>query len=640
MVTFSVDSGTLFLYVRENTTTYYNHYPSEEHPPYGQINDYTLKEHVMAISGGRLLWDVPISDEHHSDEDSNVYAQGGRVYVFDDYGITVFGENGTRLFSIGDASAPPAVDGQGNIYVVTCVSASDRRPSGIVQAYAPDATPLWQRRLYGNILKTEVITDLSYRYDTLPLYQNQVLYLPTDDFGDYSIVALNTRGDILWQKDFGKTQSRVVPDMPFDDQGRLYVMTPGGPNCVLHIISVDGSEITTSQQEYYGSNLAGDPAMGILWGIQIYNNWTDNASDARYPARNGINISRVSWAKLAALDAADNSVLWRYDGTPNRTYAITDSGKVGLTDPSLVGGGHDATVVPVWGGISAPGSDTEYLYWKWINYEWPVIVDRTVCVYISQLYALDKKSGQLRWQKQMDALVTSMTTANDTLYYGTEDGTVFGSFTSSQSEPAKAVAVAVTGDDPGKVVGVVAGGAVVTATALFFIKFFALGGLARARSQLATNDNRNRTLDFIVGHPGSTLHEIAHGLEMNVGTIRYHLFILSLNHRITSYKQGGKFVRYFTNSGSYTQDEQFVLSLVRRDPVRKILDLLLDKAELSPLEISEALEMHGSTTSRYLKELADRGVVAKHRLAGRTSYSLCREFREPVAMAIERINSD
>jgi predicted transcriptional regulator len=234
-----------------------------------------------------------------------------------------------------------------------------------------------------------------------------------------------------------------------------------------------------------------------------------------------------------------------------------------------------------------------------------------------------------------------MTTVNDTLYYGTEDGKVFGIITRSQSEPAKAVAVALTGDDPGKVVGAVAGGAAVTAAALLFIKFFALGGLARAKSQLATNDNRNRTLDFIVDHPGSTLHEIAHGLEMNVGTIRYHLLILGMNHRITSFKPGGKFVRYFTNSGSYTQDEQYLLSLVRRDPVRKILDLLLDKAELSPLEISEALDMHDSATSRYLKELATRGVVMKHSLAGgRTSYSLCREFREPVAMAIERINSD
>ena len=48
-------------------------------------------------------------------------------------------------------------------------------------------------------------------------------------------------------------------------------------------------------------------------------------------------------------------------------------------------------------------------------------------------------------------------------------------------------------EDVGKVVGVVAGGAALTAAAVLAIKLFALGGLTRARGQLTANDNRQQT---------------------------------------------------------------------------------------------------------------------------------------------------
>ena len=78
----------------------------------------------MAIKNGQLLFDIPISNEHHSFEDFNVDAQNGR-YVFDDYSITVFDENGSMLFRIGNASSPPAVDENGTIYVVPAIPSTD-----------------------------------------------------------------------------------------------------------------------------------------------------------------------------------------------------------------------------------------------------------------------------------------------------------------------------------------------------------------------------------------------------------------------------------------------------------------------------------------------------------------------------------
>ena len=58
-------------------------------------------------------------------EDSNVYAQNGRVYVFDDYSVKIFSDNGTMLFQIDNASSPPAVDESGNIFIVPGIESRD-----------------------------------------------------------------------------------------------------------------------------------------------------------------------------------------------------------------------------------------------------------------------------------------------------------------------------------------------------------------------------------------------------------------------------------------------------------------------------------------------------------------------------------
>jgi len=127
---------------------------------------------------------------------------------------------------------------------------------------------------------------------------------------------------------------------------------------------------------------------------------------------------------------------------------------------------------------------------------------------------------------------------------------------------------------------------------------------------------------------------------MNLGTIRYHLFILSQNHRIVSSKFDDKFVRYFTNSGSFSKNEQLIISLVRRDGVKNVISLLLSEPGLTNADISSRLGIQVSATSRYIKELLEKGLVAKApQENGTLLYSIDDGQKQNIIRVMERVNN-
>ena len=187
-----------------------------------------------------------------------------------------------------------------------------------------------------------------------------------------------------------------------------------------------------------------------------------------------------------------------------------------------------------------------YLSYYSIMYESPVIFNRSRAVYVNSLYALDN-NGTLLWKQPMDGYVTHAVARNDTFFYSTNGGRIGGNTVN------------------------VAAGIALIAAAYVFLRFFIIGTVARARTKIESNRNRNDLLKFINENPGVTAVDISRGLEMNLGTIRYHLFILSANHKIVPYKDDGKFLRYFRNSGAYSREERSWLSLMRREPIRKVI---------------------------------------------------------------------
>ena len=176
----------------------------------------------------------------------------------------------------------------------------------------------------------------------------------------------------------------------------------------------------------------------------------------------------------------------------------------------------------------------------------------------------------------------------------------------------------------------------ISALAYMFLRFFMVGAVARAKGRLNKNENRNTVLQYIVDNPGATATDIAKGLRVNIGTIRYHLFILTMNHRVVTYKADNKYLRYFTNAGTYSKEEQTLLSLMRRDPLRKTLHAIAEKPGLSGPELAEKLNVSTTAAHRDITLLARRCLIEQVPGNDRGyGYTIKDEHREHVNKAME-----
>lgn len=165
---------------------------------------------------------------------------------------------------------------------------------------------------------------------------------------------------------------------------------------------------------------------------------------------------------------------------------------------------------------------------------------------------------------------------------------------------------------------------------------FSSPGVARARGQVYQNENRKQIAQFIAKNPGARLYDITSALKLNIGTVRYHLMILSLNHVLTPYQDGATMIRYFAGAGSYSLEEMKVIALLKREPTRKLLEALDGQGGLTGGKLVAATGLPYSDVNRYLKELTAKGVVAREPVGkAKYQYRIAPELEGFVASGLE-----
>ncbi len=684
---FAVDNGTLYLYIRENRSTPFNSFYNMESPgewPDPRLDDKLwsdLKSRLLAISPeGKLLWEIPVSNVHYQYDDPDITVKNGRIYLFNFYNLTVINKDGSELGKISDVASRAAVDDDGYIYAVTAkqlpfklypdyIDPGPLVPADEIRAYYPNGTLYWSAKTPMQVVGTGIWDQNppGYRLETLPIYQNDTLYVPFAN----GMQAFNKNGGVKWMKNYGDQKMTLLSSMPVDNQGKVSIYLDEGTVFVKKggygFILPDGTDTifdTTTVANSWQNPYAGDHYfVDHVSAGERYNLERDTLSNGSeikkiplgqyqlyaevYPTEfKNISLYDVGYDVIAAEDPTNPGYhLWNRTFTHNATGAILnrDNEKLLMTPyTSKVFAGNMTCVNNESRLVVEDAVIYASLYDA--NYEWPIVLNQTRCAYSSNLYVLDANNGNGIWEKSLEYPIAAMIPDNGTLYYATRDGTIARRQVVGQTENSTIAgidkpvqpAAGVTVQDIGMVAGGVAGGLAVLAIAQYLFKLIgAAGSVSRARDRLGKNENRNSVLEFINRSPGSTLHEIAKEIDMNVGTVRYHLLILGINHRVSTYKADGKYVRYIPNTGTCSADEQVIISLLKRKAIRNTLNLLLERPGLSSSEISRELDMHKSATSRYTKELLIRGIITKHLIAdGKSVYSIKPEYLEKISGVI------
>jgi predicted transcriptional regulator len=146
----------------------------------------------------------------------------------------------------------------------------------------------------------------------------------------------------------------------------------------------------------------------------------------------------------------------------------------------------------------------------------------------------------------------------------------------------------------------------VLASVIVMVKLIPL--LAVKARKMFDNRNRETIFEYIDDNPGCTVNDISRGKSLNVGSVRYHVYRMELEHKIQQVK-AGKFIRIFRNNGAYDEREIVVISALNVRTSGRIMWLLRKTPGLSNKQIADRLKIKESMAHVYISHLLKDEIV-------------------------------
>ena len=133
-------------------------------------------------------------------------------------------------------------------------------------------------------------------------------------------------------------------------------------------------------------------------------------------------------------------------------------------------------------------------------------------------------------------------------------------------------------------------------------------------------ENRRLILDYIKDSPGAHLREILRDLNINLGTLRYHLDYLEDRKLITSQKENNLKI-YFT-PGKLDLMGKKLTPLLRQKRFRDIVMAILESPGLISSQIADRLSIHPSTASKYINILERQNILSHEKVGREKKYHI------------------
>jgi predicted transcriptional regulator len=120
-------------------------------------------------------------------------------------------------------------------------------------------------------------------------------------------------------------------------------------------------------------------------------------------------------------------------------------------------------------------------------------------------------------------------------------------------------------------------------------------------------ENQRLIYYFILKNPGMHLRGISRGLQMQLGTLRYHIDQLEKRGMIVG-KDDGNLRTFFITNKLSPKDQQMA-SLLQQKRFRDIIIVIIKSPGLTQTDMIEQLGLRPPTISKYAMVLERRGVI-------------------------------
>lgn len=177
---------------------------------------------------------------------------------------------------------------------------------------------------------------------------------------------------------------------------------------------------------------------------------------------------------------------------------------------------------------------------------------------------------------------------------------------------------------------------VVPVELLFTLKIFAALGYRKVeQNAVLYNQNRRTIFEAIQLNPGIYFNEICRVTGINRGTLKYHLVILKVKNKISTFSNGCT-DRYYENRGRYNDREKALFRHLQETNSRKILKLLFEMPGITQKEIADRVEISGPSVSRHMTVFDQEGLIISNRSGRSVQYRLSSEIIPTLREYIQR----
>jgi predicted transcriptional regulator len=122
------------------------------------------------------------------------------------------------------------------------------------------------------------------------------------------------------------------------------------------------------------------------------------------------------------------------------------------------------------------------------------------------------------------------------------------------------------------------------------------------------NQNRQGIFKYILNNPGCTIAEISDKQEINRGSVKYHIYRLKSEGKITLTKME-KFLRLFQNSRAFKDNEQKMAAHLKSETNRLILRTIFENPGITNQELTDKFHVDKSTIHWHIQQFRNDNIV-------------------------------